>query len=132
MRQHESNAKKIAEHLSTHKKIGRVYYPGLKNHPQHALAARQMSGFGGILAFEIDGSEAFALRFLEQLSLFSLAVSFGSVTSLVAYPAKMSHKDMPPEERKRRGFGDTLIRFSVGIEDCDDLLEDINNALSKL
>jgi len=90
-----------------------------------------MSGFGGILSFELDGDETIAKTFLENLQLFALAVSFGSVASLVNYPAKMSHKEMPREERIKRGFADTLVRLSMGIEKDSDLLEDIDSALTK-
>lgn len=131
MRQHEQNAMAIAQHLERHPKVKRVYYPGLSGHPQHDLAKSQMSGFGGILSFEVEGDEPAAKAFLEHIELFSLSISFGSVASLIAYPAKMSHKDMPREERIRRGFPDSLIRMSIGIEKDTDLLEDIDQALAK-
>lgn len=132
MRQHELTAQKISEYLKAHKKIKKVHYPGLTEHPQHMLAKHQMEGFGGILSFEIDGDEETAQRFIENLELFSLTISFGSVASLIAYPAKMSHKDIPREERIQRGFPDSLIRLSVGIEKDTDLIQDIDNALSKV
>lgn len=131
MRQHEQNAHRVAEYLNGHKKIRKVYYPGLPEHPQHKLAKEQMAGFGGMVSFEIDGDEEAAKRFLANIELFSLSISFGSVASLIAYPAKMSHKEMAREERLKRGFADSLIRMSVGIEKDSDLLEDIENALSK-
>lgn len=131
MRQHEQNALKIAEYLRNHKRIKKVYYPGLKDHPEHELAKQQMSGFGGILSFEMDGDEETAKKFIMSLELFSISISFGSVASLISYPAKMSHKDMPPDERRRRGFADTLIRISAGIEKDSDLIDDLDVALSK-
>lgn len=131
MRQHEQNALKIAEYLKSHKRIKKVYYPGLKDHPEHELAKQQMSGFGGILSFEMDGDEETAKKFIMSLELFSISISFGSVASLISYPAKMSHKDMPPDERRRRGFADTLIRISAGIEKDSDLIDDLDSALSK-
>ncbi len=132
MKQHESNATAVANYLSSHKKVTRVHYPGLASHPQHALAKEQMSGFGGIVSLELSGDEESAKRFLDSLELFSLAVSFGSVASLVDYPAKMSHKEMAKEEREKRGFVDSLVRLSVGIEAEADLLQDIENALAKV
>ncbi|MBL7662554.1 PLP-dependent transferase [bacterium] len=132
MKQHEANAQSITSFLKGHKKISRIYYPGLSEHPQHALAKQQMSGFGGIVSFEIDGDEAAAQRFIGAIEHFSLAVSFGSVASLIDYPAKMSHKEMAREERLQRGFSDSLIRLSVGIEKDTDLIADIGNALDKV
>jgi cystathionine beta-lyase/cystathionine gamma-synthase len=129
MRQHQSNAQKVAELLAAHKRVKKVYYPGLPDHPQHALAKKQMNGFGGILSFELDGDEDQAKKFIKSLELFSISISFGSVASLINYPAKMSHKEMPREERVRRGFADTLIRMSIGIEKDSDLLEDIQRCL---
>lgn len=128
MRQHQLNAEAVAAFLSNHTRVRKVHYPGLPSHPQHELAKRQMSGFGGILSFELDGDEGGALRFLEHLELFSLTISFGSVASLVAYPAKMSHKEMPRDERVARGFVDSLIRLSVGIEKDTDLIEALDAA----
>ena len=132
MKQHCTNAQKVAEFLNEHNKIRKVHYPGLTAHPQHALAKSQMSGFGGILSFEIDGDEDAAKRFLDSLTLFALTISFGSVASLVNYPAKMSHKEMPREERIQRGFGDSLIRMSIGIEKDTDIISDIEGALLKV
>lgn len=131
MRQHEESAIKIATFLESHRKVSKVHYPGLASHPQHALAKEQMSGFSGVLSFEIDGDESNAQRFLENLDLFSLTISFGSVASLVSYPAKMSHKEMPKEERIARGFVDSLIRLSIGVERDNDLIEAITYALEK-
>lgn len=132
MTQHQSNAMRIANYLKEHAKVRKVYYPGLPEHPQHALAKAQMSGFGGILSFELDGEVEAALRFIHGLELFPIAISFGSVTSIVSSPATMSHKEMAREERVKRGFADSLVRLSVGIEHIDDLLEDIEQALAKV
>ena len=131
MKQHAANARRVADYLGSHNRVTKVYYPGLPDHPQHALAKSQMSGFSGILSFELDGNEETAKAFLKNLELFALTVSFGSVTSLVDYPAKMSHKEMLREERLQRGFSDSLIRLSVGIENDNDLIDDIENALSE-
>jgi len=129
MKQHCENALRVAQYLQGHSKVKKVYYPGLSDHPQHSLAKAQMCGFGGLVSFDLDGDERKARAFLEKLQLFSLTVSFGSVVSLKAYPAAMSHKDLPREERIKRGFSDSLIRLSVGIENVEDLLEDIESAL---
>ena len=131
MKQHQENAQRLVSYLKEHPKVVKVYYPGLPEHPQHALAKSQMSGFGGILSFDLDGDIDTARRFIEALELFPIAVSFGSVTSIVSSPASMSHKEMPREERIRRGFADSLIRISAGIEHIDDLLEDVGQALAK-
>jgi len=131
MKQHEANATRIAKHLQAHKRVKYVYYPGLADHPHHALARAQMTGFGGIVSFELDGTTEIAVKFLENLEFFGLAVSFGSVSSLVNCPAVMSHKEMVREERLQRGFTDTLIRMSIGIEKDDDLIEDIESAMRK-
>ena len=132
MTQHQANAMRIANYLKEHAKVRKVYYPGLPEHPQHALAKAQMSGFGGILSFELDGEVEAALSFIHGLELFPIAISFGSVTSIVSSPATMSHKEMAREERIKRGFADSLVRLSVGIEHIDDLLEDIEQALAKV
>jgi len=129
IKQHCENALRIAQYLQDHKKVKRVYYPGLSDHPQHTLAKAQMCGFGGLVSFDLDGDEKAARAFLDSLDLFALTVSFGSVVSLKAYPAAMSHKDLPRQERIKRGFSDSLIRLSIGIENVDDLLEDIKSAL---
>jgi cystathionine gamma-lyase len=129
MKQHEENATAIAHFLEKHPCVLAVHYPGLTSHQHHTRAAQQMSGFGGVLSFELVGDEETAARFIDALELFALTISFGSVTSLVNYPAKMSHKEMPRDERIQRGFTDTLIRLSVGIESKEDLLQDIEQAL---
>jgi len=130
MREHERNARRIAEFLAGHPKVARVYYPGLPSHPQHDLARRQMSGFGGMLSFVLEGSPERGLAFAGRLRYFSLAESLGGVESLICHPARMTHGSIPEHDRERRGITDGLLRLSVGIEDCDDLIADLEQALS--
>ncbi len=132
MRQHQENALKIADFLESHPKVAKVYYPGLKSHPQHELAKRQMRGFGGMLSFEIRGGAREAQRFVESLELFLLATSLGGVESLISIPAKMSHDYLPPEERKRLGIEENLIRVSVGIKNAEDLIGDLQRAFERI
>ncbi len=132
MREHEKNAVKIADYLESSPKVTRVSYPGLKNHPQHNLAKKQMSGFGGMLSFEIKGGLEEAKTFLENLHVFSLAESLGGVESLIEHPALMTHASVPKEDREKIGITDSLIRISVGIEDVSDLIEDLDNAFLKI
>jgi cystathionine gamma-lyase len=129
MREHEANAKKVAAYLEKHPKIEKVIYPGLQSHPQHELAKTQMSGFGGMLSFVMKGNLADATRVLESVKLFTLAESLGGVESLIEHPAIMTHASIPPETRKMLGIADTLIRISVGIEDAEDLIHDLKQAL---
>jgi cystathionine gamma-synthase/cystathionine gamma-lyase len=129
MRQHETNALRIAEFLVSHRRVQKVYYPGLTTHQQHALAARQMSGFSGMVSFELDGGVEAVNDFVSRLRLFLLAESLGGVESLVCYPPRMTHSFLSHEERRARGITDNLIRLSVGIENVSDLKEDIDNAL---
>ncbi len=129
MEKHTENAGKIALYLEKHPKVKRVIYPGLASHPQHALARKQMSGFGGMLAAELHGDLSGAKRFVQNLKLFALAESLGGVESLIELPALMTHHSVPAADRKRLGISDTLIRISVGVEDADDLIVDIENAL---
>jgi cystathionine gamma-lyase len=129
MQRHSENAQVVAEYLQAHPRVRRVYYPGLASHPGHALAKRQMDGFGGMLAFEIDGGADAARVFLETLEVFTLAESLGGVESLAGYPATMSHSAMPAEQRRAAGISDSLIRLSVGIEDAGDLVADLDAAL---
>ncbi len=128
MREHEKNALAIARHLEKHRRVRRVVYPGLESHPQHALAKRQMRGFGGMISFEIDGDAAGARRFLSATRLFFLAESLGGVESLIELPAAMTHSSLPPEVRQKSGISDTFIRISVGIESADDLIADLERA----
>ena len=132
MEKHEKNALAIAEYLTSHPKVKRVFYSGLKTHPQYELAKRQMSGYGGMLSFEVKGGGAEAKRFVEGLKIFTLAESLGGVESLVEIPALMTHSSVPEQERKKIGITDTLVRLSVGIEDVGDLIEDIDQALEKI
>ncbi|MHB8140934.1 MAG: cystathionine gamma-synthase [Vulcanimicrobiaceae bacterium] len=129
MREHERNAMQIAAYLESHPKVAQVHYPGLPSHPQHDLAKRQMSGFGGMLSFTLHGPESRALDFAGRLRYFSLAESLGGVESLICHPARMTHGSIPKAERERRGITDGLLRLSVGIEDCEDLLEDLETTL---
>lgn len=129
MREHEKNAQIIAEFLESRADVDQVYYPGLPSHPQHELAKRQMSGFGGMLSFTLEGSAERARAFATRLRYFSLAESLGGVESLICHPVTMTHGSIPKEERERRGLTDRLLRLSVGIEDIDDLLEDLRAAL---
>ncbi len=129
MERHCMNACRLAAWLEQHPKVKRVIYPGLSSHPQHHLATRQMRGFGGMITAELKGGIEDARRFLERLTIFSLAESLGGVESLVEHPGIMTHASVPPEQRARLGISDGLVRFSVGIEDGDDLLADVEHAL---
>lgn len=132
MERHERNAMKIAEYLESRREVERVYYPGLKSHPQHELARRQMRGFSGMLSFEVRGGVRAAIKLVESLKVFSLAESLGGVESLVEIPALMTHSYIPRSERERIGLKDNLVRMSVGIEDVEDLLEDLEGAFKAL
>jgi cystathionine beta-lyase/cystathionine gamma-synthase len=117
--------------VERHKKVARVHYPGLRSHPQHALAKRQMQGgFGGMVTIELKGGLAEARRFLERCEIFALAESLGGVESLIEHPAIMTHASLPSGMRRQLGIGDTLVRLSVGVEDVDDLIADLENALA--
>jgi cystathionine gamma-lyase len=131
MKAHEQNAMRIANYLEKHPKVERVIYPGLTSHPQHDIAKKQMKGFGGMITFFLKGGIAESRRFLETVKLFSLAESLGGVESLVDHPAIMTHASIPKEVREQLGIYDNLIRLSVGIEDCDDLIADLEKAFSK-
>jgi cystathionine gamma-lyase len=124
------NALQVAEWLAKHASVTRVYYPGLPDHPQHDLACRQMSGrYGGVVSFELPTKDA-ALSALERMRIFTLAESLGAVESLAEHPALMTHASLPPELRERSGVSDGLIRLSVGVEDVDDLIADLDQALA--
>ncbi len=131
MRQHDVNGRRIASFLSEHPRVLSVLYPGLASHPQHDLALRQMSGFGGMIAFE-TGSLDNARAVLEAVRLCSLAESLGGVETLICHPASMTHASVPVADRERLGISDGLVRISVGIEDVDDLVDDIDQALSAI
>jgi cystathionine beta-lyase/cystathionine gamma-synthase len=129
MREQERNATQIAAFLRDHPRVRRVYYPGLAEHPGHQVAVAQMSGFSGMVSFEVKGGLAEARRALKRLKIFKIAESLGGVESLVELPAIMTHASIPKEERKKAGLDDGLIRLSVGIEDVEDLLMDLKRAL---
>ena len=128
MEKHNSNAITIAEHLEKASYVKKVFYPGLKSHPQHELAKKQMSGFSGMIAVDFGDMEV-VKKFLKNIKVFTLAESLGGVESLVNHPASMTHASVPKEEREKYGFTDTLVRLSVGIEDVEDLIEDIEQAV---
>lgn len=131
MQRHCENGARIVDFLVNHPKVEHVYYPGLPNHPNHEIAKKQMRGFGGMISFTLKGDNMDeALKVLSGTKLFSLAESLGGVESLIGHPATMTHASIPREERIKNGLKDTLIRLSVGIEDADDLIEDLKNALS--
>lgn len=130
MERHCQNAQRVAEYLQQHPKVSQVYYPGLPNHPGHELAKRQMRGFGGMVSFELKGdSLPEAVRVMESFEVFSLGESLGGVESLCTHPASMTHASIPKPEREANGLKDTLIRLSVGIEDVEDLMEDLGRAI---
>ncbi|MFN8396997.1 MAG: cystathionine gamma-synthase [Bacteroidia bacterium] len=130
MRQHCENGKAIANWLANHPKVDRVYYPGLASHPGHEVAKRQMRDFGGMVSFTLKGDDMEeAKRVLSSTKLFSLAESLGGVESLIGHPATMTHASIPKEEREKAGLKDSLIRLSVGVEDVEDLIEDLKQAI---
>jgi cystathionine gamma-lyase len=131
MRQHDASGRRIAGYLSEHHEVRSVYYPGLPSHPQHDLACRQMRGFGGMVSFEL-GSRARAERFVESVRLFAFAESLGGVESLVGHPASMTHASVPPAMREGMGLTDGLVRLSIGIEETEDLLADLERALHEV
>jgi cystathionine beta-lyase/cystathionine gamma-synthase len=131
MRQHNENGMSVARFLSEHPKVKNVHYPGLVTHPQHELARRQMTGFGGMLSFE-TGSLENARRLLKSVRLCSLAESLGGVETLISHPATMTHASVPAEDRQRLGITDGLVRISVGIEDVEDIIADLNAALTAM
>ncbi len=132
MKAHSENAIKVAAYLETHKLVEKVVYPGLKSHPQHELAKKQMSGFGGMITFFIKGGLSASKKFLESVQVFALAESLGGVESLIEHPAIMTHASVPIEQRKKLGIDDSLIRLSVGVEDCDDLIADLKQAFEQV
>ncbi|USO00317.1 MAG: cystathionine gamma-synthase [Phycisphaeraceae bacterium] len=129
MDRHCANAEKVAHHLEAHPAIERVIYPGLESHPQHALATRQMKAGGGMVTVFLKDGLAAAKRMLERVQIFALAESLGGVESLIEHPAIMTHASVPPEQRAQLGISDALVRLSVGIEDADDLIADLDEAL---
>jgi cystathionine gamma-lyase/cystathionine beta-lyase/cystathionine gamma-lyase/homocysteine desulfhydrase len=131
MAEHNRNGQAIAEFVARHPKVRKVYYPGLPTHPQHALAAQQMRGFGGMLAFDVGSLEA-ARRLLNGVQLMALAESLGGVETLISHPASMTHASVPEDRRARIGITPGLVRISAGVEDVDDLLEDLAQALERV
>jgi cystathionine gamma-lyase/homocysteine desulfhydrase len=129
MEEHEANARAIVEFLQNHPKVKKVYYPGLESHPNHETAKQQAKGFGAIVSFDVDSEETLT-NVMSKLKYFTLAESLGAVESLISVPAKMTHASIPAERRAELGITDTLIRISIGIEDGEDLIEDLAQALS--
>ncbi|MCG8635220.1 MAG: PLP-dependent aspartate aminotransferase family protein [Desulfobacterales bacterium] len=132
MRAHEANAMKLAAYLDHRPEVRVVHYPGLATHPQHSLARRQMSGFGGMISFELDTDLERSMGFVERMKLFKIAESLGGVESLIEFPAVMTHASIPPEKRREIGLSDSLIRISVGVESPDDLIGDFEQAFDRL
>lgn len=130
MQRHCENALIIAQRLERHTRVEKVLYPGLQSHPQHALAKEQMHGFGGMITVVLKGDLASTRRFLERCELFALAESLGGVESLIEHPAIMTHASVPPEQRAALGISDTMVRLSVGVEEVEDLVAELENALS--
>ncbi len=131
MERHETNAQAVAAWLGTHQRVQLVRYPGLPSHPQHALARSQMDGFGGVVSFQLDGDLTAVGEVLDKLQVFTMAESLGGVESLVGHPATMSHSNIPAEQRRELGINDNLIRLSLGIEHVDDLIADLDQALTR-
>jgi cystathionine beta-lyase len=131
MDRHCKNGELIANYLNNHDKVKKVFWPGLKDHPNHDVATQQMRNYGGMLSFVLnDDRQETAFRVMEKLKIFSLAESLGGVESLVGHPASMTHASIPREQRLESGLSDSLIRLSVGIEDADDLIKDLEQAIS--
>lgn len=132
MKAHAENAMKVAEFLEKHPLVEKVLYPGLRSHPQHELAQKQMSGFGGMITFFIKGGMSASRKFLESVHVFALAESLGGVESLIEHPAIMTHASVPVDQRAKLGIDDSLIRLSVGIEDVEDLIHDLKQAFDQV
>ena len=131
MKRHEESALQIAAFLEAHPKIDRVLYPGLPSHPQHAIAKAQMSGFSGMITFELKGGTEAGKTLMNNVQLCGLAESLGSVETMITHPASMTHVDVPVEDRRKRGLTDGIVRLSVGIEDVEDIILDLEKALEK-
>jgi cystathionine gamma-synthase len=129
MKAHEENARAVAEFLNENKSVRRVFYPGLPSHPGHELAKRQQTGFGGMVSFEVEGNIEKTKKILGSTKIFALAESLGGIESLICHPATMTHGSMNPELREKAGINERIIRLSVGIEDKNDLIEDLEQAL---
>jgi O-succinylhomoserine sulfhydrylase len=127
---HGANSERVARFLSVHRKVDRVLYPGLQSHPQHALAKAQMTGFGSVVAFDLPGGKGGAFRVLDRLELIDISNNLGDAKSLITHPATTTHQRLKPEERAALGIGEGLVRLSVGLEDADDIIEDLDQALA--
>ena len=132
MHRHASNAQAVAEFLESHPQIEKITYPGLKSHPQYGVAKEQMDGFSGMISFELEGGIPAGTTVMNNVKLCSLAESLGAVETMITHPASMTHVDVPAEERHARGLTDGLVRISVGIEDPDDIIDDLKQALEKV
>jgi len=132
VRQQNENTLKLAEYLKGHPKVRRVYYPGLPDHPHHELAKKQMRGFGGVLSFEVDGTGKDAEKFVESVEMMAMAPSLGAVESLITQPITTSHRSFTPEDRKKAGISDSLVRIAVGIENIEDLIADCEKGFAAL
>jgi cystathionine beta-lyase len=131
VKQHSANALQVAQYLAQHPLVDKVFYPGLPSHPNHDIAKKQAKGFGGVVSFTLkDDTEAAAIRFVTQTKLFQLAESLGGVKSLLCHPANMTHKSIPAEKRRASGVADSLIRLSVGLEEAEDLISDLEQAFT--
>jgi cystathionine beta-lyase/cystathionine gamma-synthase len=130
MRAHSAGAQVVAEYLEGHDKVARVAYPGLPSHPQHDIAKAQMSGFSGMMSFELKGGIPAGTAVMNNVKLCALAESLGAVETMITHPATMTHAEVPPEDRRARGLSDGLVRLSVGIEDVDDIIADLDQALA--
>jgi len=131
MKRHEESALQIAKFLESHDKVAWVLYPGLPSHPQHDIAKTQMSGFSGMIAFELNGGVEAGRQLMNNVRLCGLAESLGSVETMITHPATMTHADVPAEDRRKRGLGDGLVRLSVGIEDVEDIIQDLEQGLNQ-
>ena len=132
MDKHSKNAIEVANFLESHKKVDKVFYPGLKSHPQYSVAKEQMSGFSGMISITLKSDFDSTVRMMNSFKLFSLAESLGAVESMVTHPASMTHPDVPKEVREARGLTDGLVRLSIGIEDIEDIIQDLSQALDKV
>jgi cystathionine beta-lyase len=133
MQRHCENGRKVAEYLKQHPKVGKVYWPGFEDHPNHNIAKAQMNGFGGMISFTTKGGNLEStVKLVSTLNVFTLAESLGGVESLAGHPASMTHASIPKEDREKTGIVDSLIRLSVGIEDIEDLKSDLDQALNEI
>jgi cystathionine beta-lyase/cystathionine gamma-synthase len=132
MEKHNSNGMQVAKYLAKHPKVKKVYYPGLRSHPQHSIARKQMKGFGGVVSFEVDGDPEKTMKFVENLKLCSLAASLGGTETLVTQPTTSSHYFVNEQVRKEAGITDQLVRLALGIEDSKDIIADLEQAFNKI